>query len=115
MPSKGDFRGIYPRFQPENMRRNQTLIDALRSIAVRKNCTLAQLALAWVLSRGTDIIPLVGARTIERLTEALGGAAITLSADDLAETDRVAPRGAFAGERYPVEQMAWLDSERSSK
>ena len=111
--SKGDFRGIYPRFQPENMRRNQTLIDALRSIAVRKNCTLAQLALAWVLSRGTDIIPLVGARTIERLTEALGGAAITLSADDLAETDRCAARSPFVS--VSGEQIAVLDSERSSK
>jgi aryl-alcohol dehydrogenase-like predicted oxidoreductase len=111
--SKGDFRAMYPRFQPENMGRNQNLIDALRAIATRKDCTLAQLALAWVLSRGADIIPLIGARTTERLAEALGGAAVTLSSDDLAEIDRVAPRGAIAGERYPKEQMAWLDSERA--
>jgi len=113
--SKGDFRGMYPRFHAENMRRNQNLIDGLRAIAARKNCTLAQLVLAWVLSRGTDIIPLIGARTTERLTEALGGVAVNLSFDDLAEIDRVAPRGAIAGERYPKEQMAWLDSERASR
>jgi aryl-alcohol dehydrogenase-like predicted oxidoreductase len=113
--SNGDFRGMYPRFQAENLSRNQNLIDALRSIAARKNCSLAQLALAWVLARGTDIVPLVGARTPEHLNEALGGLEVALSADDLAEIDQVAPRGAIAGERYPVEQMAWLDSERPSK
>ena len=105
-------RDMYPRFRPENMRENENLIESLRSIAARKNCTLAQLALAWVLSRGSDIIPLVGARTIERLNEALGAVTVALSSDDLAEIDRVSPRGAMAGERYPPEQMAWLDSER---
>src|ERR1700736_1824957 len=112
--SKGDFRGMYPRFKPENIRRNQELTDALRAIARRKHCTLPQLALAWVLSRGPDIIPLIGARTTERLNEALGGLNVSLSSNDLAEIDRLAPRGAIAGERYPKEQMAWLDSERSS-
>jgi aryl-alcohol dehydrogenase-like predicted oxidoreductase len=113
--SKGDFRGLYPRFEPENMRRNQDLMNALRAIASRISCTLPQLALAWVLSRGTDIIPLIGARTTERLTEALGGTLVNLSSENLAEIDRVAPRGALAGERYPKEQMAWLDSERPSR
>ena len=112
--SKGDFRGMFPRFKPENLRRNQELADALREIASQKNCTLPQLALAWVLSRGPDIIPLIGARTIERLNEALGGSRVSLSSDDLAEIDRVVPRDAIAGERYPKEQMAMLDSERSS-
>ena len=110
--TKGDYRGTYPRFQHENFQRNQQLIESLRSIAASKGCSLAQLALAWVLSRGEDIIPLVGARTTERLTEALGGISVSLSADDLAELERVVPRGAVAGERYPAEQMAWLDSER---
>ena len=110
--TKGDYRGAYPRFQHENFQRNQQLIESLRSIAARKGCSLAQLALAWVLSRGEDIIPLVGARTTERLTEALGGISVSFSADDLAELERVVPRGAVAGERYPAEQMAWLDSER---
>ena len=110
--TKGDYRGAYPRFQHENFQRNQQLIESLRSIAARKGCSLAQLALAWVLSRGEDIVPLVGARTTERLTEALGGISVCLSADDLAELERAVPRGAVAGERYPAEQMAWLDSER---
>ena len=110
--TKGDYRGAYPRFQHENFQRNQQLIESLRSIAASKGCSLAQLALAWVLSRGEDIVPLVGARTTERLTEALGGISVSFSADDLAELERVVPRGAVAGERYPAEQMAWLDSER---
>jgi pyridoxine 4-dehydrogenase len=110
--TKGDYRGAYPRFQHENFQRNQQLIESLRSIAASKGCSLAQLALAWVLSRGEDIVPLVGARTRERLTEALGGISVSLSADDLAELDKAVPRGAVAGERYPAEQMAWLDSER---
>ena len=110
--TKGDYRGAYPRFQHENFQRNQQLIESLRSIAASKGCSLAQLALAWVLSRGEDIVPLVGARTTERLTEALGGISVSFSADDLAELERAVPRGAVAGERYPAEQMAWLDSER---
>jgi aryl-alcohol dehydrogenase-like predicted oxidoreductase len=113
--AKGDFRGVYPRFQGENFQKNQRLIDSLRAIAARKGCTLAQLAVAWVLSKGNDIVPLVGARTTKRLEEALGGASVSLSSDDLVEIERAVPRGAVAGERYPVEQMAWLDSERPSR
>jgi aryl-alcohol dehydrogenase-like predicted oxidoreductase len=113
--ANGDFRGVYPRFQGENFQKNQRLIDSLRAIAARKGCTLAQLAVAWVLSRGNDIVPLVGARTTKRLEEALGGASVSLSSDDLVEIERAVPRGAVAGERYPVEQMAWLDSERHSR
>jgi aryl-alcohol dehydrogenase-like predicted oxidoreductase len=114
-PSKGDYRAFYPRFQPENFQQNLRLIENLRSIAARKGCTLAQLALAWVLAQGNDIIPLVGARKTERLAEALGAVPVLLRADDLAEIDRIVPRGAAAGERYPLEQMAMLDSERSSR
>lgn len=114
-PSKGDYRAFYPRFQPENFQQNLRLIEDLRSIAARKGCTLAQLALAWVLAQGNDIIPLVGARKTERLAEALGAVPVLLRADDLAEIDRIVPRGAAAGERYPLEQMAMLDSERSSR
>ena len=114
-PSKGDYRTFYPRFQPENFQQNLRLIEDLRSIAARKGCTLAQLALAWVLAQGNDIIPLVGARKTERLAEALGAVPVLLRADDLAEIDRIVPRGAAAGERYPLEQMAMLDSERSSR
>jgi aryl-alcohol dehydrogenase-like predicted oxidoreductase len=112
--AKGDFRGAYPRFQGENFRRNQLLLESLRAVGARKGCTLAQLAVAWVLCRGDDIVPLVGARTTKRLEEALGGASVSLSTADLVEIERVVPRGAVAGERYPSEQMAWLDSERIS-
>src|SRR3984893_13646730 len=113
--AKGDFRGAYPRFQGENFQRNQRLIESLRAIAARKGCTLAQLAVAWVLSKGDDIVPLVGARTTKRLEEALGGASVSLITADLVELERAVPRDAIAGERYPVEQMAWLDSERGSR
>ena len=112
--AKGDFRGVYPRFQGENFVQNQRLIESLRALAVRKGCTLAQLAVAWVLSRGEDIVPLVGARTTKRLEEALGSASVSLSAADLVEIERAVPRGSVAGERYPSEQMAWLDSEKTS-
>jgi aryl-alcohol dehydrogenase-like predicted oxidoreductase len=113
--AKGDSRGSYPRFQGENFQKNQCLIESLRAIAARKGCTLAQLAVAWILSRGEDILPLVGARTTKRLEEALGGASISLNPNDLVELERTVPRGAFAGERYPAEQMAWLDSERKAE
>ena len=113
--SKGDYRALYPRFQGENYQQNLGLIEILRSIAARKGCTLAQLALAWVLAQGNDIVPLVGARKTERLAEALGAVPVSLTANDLADIDRAVPRGAIAGERYPAEQMAALDSERSSR
>jgi aryl-alcohol dehydrogenase-like predicted oxidoreductase len=102
-------------YQAENFQQNLRLVEVLRSIAVRKGCTLAQLAVAWVLAQGNDIIPLVGARKTERLAEALAAVPVLLTADDLAEIDRAVPRGATAGERYPIEQMAMLDSERSSR
>jgi len=113
--AKGDFCSVYPRFQGENFQKNQRLAGSLRAIAARKGCTLAQLAVAWVLSRGDDIVPLVGARTTKRLQEALGGTSVLLSSGDHVEIERAVPRGAVAGERYPLEQMARLDSERHSR
>ena len=113
--STGDYRAFYPRFQGENYQRNLGLVEVLRSIAARKGCTLAQLAVAWVLAQGNDIIPLVGARKTERLSEALGAVPISLTANDLADIDRAVPPGSIAGERYPEEQMATLDSERPSR
>jgi aryl-alcohol dehydrogenase-like predicted oxidoreductase len=113
--SKGDHRASYPRFQGENYQQNLGMIEVLRSIAARKGCTLAQLAVAWVLAQGNDIIPLVGARKTERLAEALGALPISLTANDLADIDRAVPHGSIAGERYPAELMATLDSERASR
>ncbi|GAB1335506.1 aldo/keto reductase [Streptomyces sp. E-15] len=106
-----DFRAFSPRFQGENLRHNLTLVDSLREIAARKGVTVAQLAIAWVLSRGEDIVPLVGSRTRERLGEALGALDVTLDAADLAAIEAAVPADAAAGERYAPAQMAMLDSE----
>ncbi|MFJ3646905.1 aldo/keto reductase [Streptomyces murinus] len=108
----GDFRAHSPRFQGENLQHNLNLVDALREIAERKGATVAQTAIAWVLSRGEDIVPLVGARTRERLTESLGALDVTLDAADLAAIEKAVPADAAAGDRYPSAQMAHLDSER---
>ena len=107
-----DFRGMSPRFQGENLRHNLDLVEALRKIAESKGASVAQTAIAWVLAQGEDIVPLVGARRRDRLTEALGALDVTLDADDLAAIERAVPAGAAAGDRYPTDQMAHLDSER---
>jgi aryl-alcohol dehydrogenase-like predicted oxidoreductase len=87
-------------------------VDTLSELAEEKGATAAQLAIAWVLSRGDEIVPLVGARRRERLTEALGALELELSADDLARIEQAVPAGGAAGERYQAQQMAILDSER---
>ncbi|MER6342895.1 aldo/keto reductase [Streptomyces sp. NPDC001595] len=112
----GDFRSLSPRFQGDNLRHNLGLVEALRKIAERKGVSVAQIAIAWVLAQGerygTDIVPLVGARTRDRLTEALGALDVTLDAADLTAIEQAVPADAAAGERYPAAQMAHLDSER---
>jgi aryl-alcohol dehydrogenase-like predicted oxidoreductase len=110
--SKGGFRAHSPRFQGENLDKNLGLVRALKEIADAKGVTVAQLAIAWVRSRGSDIVPLIGARKRERLAEALGAMDVTLSADELARIDAAAPPEAVAGARYPEAQMGMLDSER---
>jgi aryl-alcohol dehydrogenase-like predicted oxidoreductase len=102
---------FFPRFKGDNLRRNEALVRALAEIAGKRGVTVAQLAFAWALGRGDDIVPLVGARRRERLSEALGALAITLSGDELKAIDAVAPEGAIAGTRYAEEQMRMLDSE----
>jgi aryl-alcohol dehydrogenase-like predicted oxidoreductase len=108
-----DFRGILPRFQGENLDRNLELVEALRAVAQGKGATVAQIAIAWVLSRGPSIVPLVGARRRDRLTEALGAVDLVLNPSDLARIERAVPRDAAAGDRYHAHGMATLDSERS--
>ncbi len=110
----GDFRAHTPRFHPDNVDHNLALVEALRAVASGKGVTVAQIAIAWVLERGSDIVPLVGARTRERLTEALGALDVDLSTDDLAAIERAVPRGAAAGTRYAAAQMMHLDSERKT-
>ncbi|HWX66117.1 MAG TPA: aldo/keto reductase [Rhodanobacter sp.] len=107
-----DFRTQSPRFQGENLDHNLALVELLRGLAEARRVSVAQLAIAWALARGEDVVPLVGARTRPRLTEALGALDITLSADDLATIERTVPPGAAAGERYNTRGMASLDSER---
>ncbi|WP_243745129.1 aldo/keto reductase [Streptomyces hainanensis] len=107
-----DFRAHSPRFSGDNLRHNLGLVETLREIAREREASVAQLAIAWVLARGEEIVPLVGARTRERLGEALGALDVTLDADDLAAIERAVPADAAAGDRYGAEQMAMLDSEK---
>jgi aryl-alcohol dehydrogenase-like predicted oxidoreductase len=107
-----DFRASAPRFTAENLDRNLALVEALREIAEAKEATVAQLAIAWALSRGADVVPLVGARTRERLAESLGALEVELTQDDLQRIEEAVPVEAVAGERYHAQQMAILDSER---
>jgi aryl-alcohol dehydrogenase-like predicted oxidoreductase len=109
-----DFRTRSPRFRPENIDHNLSLVDALAAVADEKGVTVAQIAIAWVLSRGEDIVPLIGARTRQRLDEALGALDVELSDDELSRIEAAVPEGAAAGTRYDEHQMAMLDSERAS-
>jgi aryl-alcohol dehydrogenase-like predicted oxidoreductase len=108
----GDFRAHAPRFQGENFTANRRLVDALAAIASAKGVSVAQLAFAWVLARGDDIIPLVGTKRRDRLTDSLGAVEVELSTDDLDAIEAAVPRDAAAGARYPEAGMASLDSER---
>ena len=110
--SAGDFRSHAPRFQGENLEHNLELVEALRGVADATGATVAQVAIAWVLSRGGDIVPLVGARRRDRLTEALGALELNLTEEDVARIEQAVPAGAAAGTRYAEAQMAHLDSER---
>jgi pyridoxine 4-dehydrogenase len=107
----GDFRAHAPRFQGDNLARNQALAAALRAAAAAAGMTAAQAAIAWVRARGEDIVPLLGARRPERLAEALG-ALRPLEPAALAAIDAAVPAAAVAGTRYDAQHMAWLDSER---
>ncbi len=107
-----DFRGHLPRFSGENLDRNLSLVEALRGIAQEHDATVAQVVIAWVFSRGNDIIPLIGARRRDRLQEALGALDLHLSDNDLARIEAAVPPDAVAGDRYDAGQMAMLDSEK---
>jgi aryl-alcohol dehydrogenase-like predicted oxidoreductase len=107
----GDFRAHAPRFSGPNLARNLALVDELRKLAQAKDVTVAQIAIAWVMARGNDIVALVGARTPARLQEALASARVQLAAEDLAALEQAVPADAVAGDRYAAPQMAALDSE----
>jgi aryl-alcohol dehydrogenase-like predicted oxidoreductase len=108
-----EIRSRKPRFFAENFSKNIALVEALGQIAREKRASTAQLAFAWVKSRGDDIVPLIGARRRDQLQEALGALQIKLSADDLAQIERAAPAAAVAGTRYLPAALAHMDSEHA--
>jgi aryl-alcohol dehydrogenase-like predicted oxidoreductase len=110
-----DFRHNSPRFQDKNLDTNLALVDRLRAIADSIGASVAQVAIAWVLAQGNDIVPLVGARRRDRLTEALGALEVKLTAAHLADLAKAFPPGAAAGGRYPDAQLAHLDSEKRKR
>lgn len=107
-----DFRAHDPRFSEDNVEHNLALVEKLRELASQLGVSVAQVAIAWVAAQGDDIVPLVGARTRDRLTESLGAVGIALTAEQLAAIEDAVPKGAAAGDRYNAAQMAMLDSER---
>ncbi len=96
-----DFRRYSPRYQGENFQRNLQLVEKVKEIATQKNCTPAQLALAWLLAQGEDVIPIPGTKQRKRLEENLGAVEVELSEDDLQRIEEIAPLGVAAGTRYP--------------
>ncbi len=106
--AEDDFRRTNPRFQTDNMERNLALVRHLEKIAAQKGCTAGQLALAWVLSKGEDIVPIFGTKRRTYLEENLGALHIALSAEDVTQIEELAPKGAFAGERYTEAMMSLL-------
>ena len=101
-----DYRRINPRFQGENFNKNLELVERIEEIARHKRCTPAQLALAWVLARGEDIVPIPGTKRRKYLEENVGALEVEITADELNRIDEVAPKGAAAGTRYPEASMA---------
>jgi aryl-alcohol dehydrogenase-like predicted oxidoreductase len=108
----GDFRSFSPRFQDGNLQSNLRLVDELERVAADLDATVAQVAIAWVLARGGDVVPLIGARRRDRLAESLGALTLEIDEAQLAAIEAAVPPGEVAGERYAAEQMATLDSER---
>ena len=108
----GDFRAHLPRFSGDNLEHNRRLVALLEALAREKNATATQLAIAWVLARGSNIVPLAGARTRAQLRESLGALALNLSQADMARIEEAMPPDGVAGGRYDAHQMRILDSEK---
>jgi aryl-alcohol dehydrogenase-like predicted oxidoreductase len=104
-----DFRCNNPRFQGDNFQHNLAIVERISQIAAEKNCTPAQLVLAWLLARGEDIVPIAGTRRCKYLDENSGAIKVTLTAADMARLDQAAPAGVTAGERYSPEAMKRLN------
>ncbi|MCG7600230.1 aldo/keto reductase [Halomonas sp. McH1-25] len=106
----GDFRASLPRFSPENMATNRSIVDVIRQLAERKGCTAAQIALAWLLAQGSDIVPIPGTRRERYLQENVDALSVMLSAEDLAQLDRDIAHLTVAGARYTDEGMKGVDA-----
>jgi aryl-alcohol dehydrogenase-like predicted oxidoreductase len=106
--AEADTRRRHPRFAAENIKHNLSLVHGIEEIAQRRHCTLGQLALAWVLAQGQDIVPIPGTKRKERLLENVGALAVELTEDDLAQISDAIPVGAAAGLRYPESMMKSL-------
>jgi aryl-alcohol dehydrogenase-like predicted oxidoreductase len=112
---KNDFRADIPRFQPDAMGKNQAFVDLLKRVAVQKQASPAQIALAWLLAQRPYIVPIPGTTKLHRLEENIGAAGIDLNADDLGEIDQGASRIQPEGERYAPAQMAMVGREAPEK
>ena len=104
-----DRRTVFPRFSNENLTNNRPLLDAVNEIATAKGCTSAQVALAWVLAQGDDIVPIPGTRRVAHLEQNVAALDVTLDAGDLAKLDRAFPADAAAGHRVPDFQLPYID------
>lgn len=101
----GDTRARHPRFEGDNFNKNRALVERVEAIAADKQCTVAQLSLAWLLAQGPDVIPIPGTKRVERLQENLGALDVTLTAEEIAGIGEAVPAGAAAGTRYPAGGM----------
>ncbi|MEM6891149.1 MAG: aldo/keto reductase [Pseudomonadota bacterium] len=113
MAGRREFRAMAPRFQGEALQKNLALTDSLAKLAKQRGLTAAQLAIAWVLHRGSDVIPLVGARHRDRLAEAIGAQNVQLTPSEFEEIEIAVPADAVQGARYDAHGMQMLDSERT--
>jgi aryl-alcohol dehydrogenase-like predicted oxidoreductase len=104
--AEDDVRRTYPRFQPGNFESNMRLVRKVEDTALQKKCTPAQLALAWLLAKGDDIVPIPGSKRRSRVEENVGAAGVALTAQDVATLDEIAPAGIAVGERYPPRSMS---------
>ncbi|MEQ7873024.1 aldo/keto reductase [Sphingomonas sp. ASV193] len=105
----GDYRQHHPRFSGENFQKNLKLVERVEQLAADKGVTAAQLALAWVLAQGQDIVPIPGTKHAKYLAQNIGALDVRLTADELAELDRILPPGAASGDRYQPQAMAALN------
>jgi len=108
----GDYRHNAPRFQGENLQKNLDLVKKVEEMAKAKGCTPGQLALAWVMAQGKDVVPIPGTKRVKRLDENLGSVDVRLTPEDLAKIDAALPHGATAGDRYAAHAMKVIDKSR---